>query len=253
MSGADADVAAIAANLARSRSWPVFPCRDDKRPTCPHGFKDAVSEPGAVADLWRRYPGSLVGVATGALSGVFVLDIDLKHAPALHWWQVNEPSLPPTRAFRTRSGGIHLYFTHAPGLGCSAGKLAEGVDTRSDGGYVVAWFAAGLECLDHTPPARLPPWIVAALLPKPDALRSGAPRDYGDRAIDGALRAITAAPEGKRNAVLHWAACRLGERVRAAQIGAGEAEALLVDAAAAAGLSQREARATARSGLGRTL
>ena len=70
-------------------------------------------------------------------------------------------------------------------------------------------------------------------------------------AIDGALRLVVTAAEGERNAVLHWAACRLGERVRAGQIGAGEAEGLLVAAGSSAGLIEREARATARSGLRR--
>ena len=117
---ADTEAAAIAANLALNRSWSVFPCRNDKRPACPHGFKDAVSEPGAVADLWRRFPGPLIGVATGLMSGLFVLDLDIKHAAALHWWQINEPSCRrpgpsgPAAVVFTSTSAMHRGLAAAP-------------------------------------------------------------------------------------------------------------------------------------------
>ena len=93
------------------------------------------------------------------------------------------------------------------------------------------------------------------LLPKPHpaaAARSLPRHGRSDRAIDGALRLVAAAPTGQRNGILFWASCRLGERVHAGQIAAGAAEALLVAAATTAGLAEHEARATARSGLRRT-
>src|ERR1700733_13737811 len=91
----------LAANLARNRGWALFPCREDKRPATPHGFLDAVLDPAAVADLWQRYPGPLIGVATGARSSIDVLDIDVKHEDALRWWQSHQANMPPTRTFRT--------------------------------------------------------------------------------------------------------------------------------------------------------
>jgi hypothetical protein len=247
------DVITIAGNLAYNCGYSVFPCRHDKRPACPHGFKDATADPVEVRPLWRRYPGPLIGVATGVVSGVDILDIDTKHDTALAWYHDHRPRLPVTRTFRTRSGGLHFYLLHADGLGCSAGKLAPGVDIRGDGGYAIHWFAAGFPCLDHEPPAPWPAWLLADLLKRKPA--SHPPRsirpDHSDRAIDGALRLVTTAANGERNAILHWSACRLGEHVRAGQLGAGEAEALLVAAGTAAGLAEQEARATARSGLRR--
>jgi hypothetical protein len=241
-----------AINLARNAGFAVFPCLENKRPACPHGFKSASTDPATIARLWWDHPGPLIGIATGRASNLDVLDLDLKANAALVWWRANEPRLPVTRAYRTRSGGIHLHFRHAAGVSCSASRLAAGVDIRGDGGYVVSWFAAGLPCLDHSQPAEWPAWLLAELRPKPTPappLRPPSPR--GERAIDGALRLVATAAEGERNAVLHWAACRLAERVRDGQITATAAEALLVAAGRAAGLPEPEARATARSGLRR--
>ena len=65
MSAAD-EYVHLAQNLARNCGYPVFPCREeDKRPACPHGFKDATKVSGAIAELWRQWPGELIGIATG--------------------------------------------------------------------------------------------------------------------------------------------------------------------------------------------
>ena len=254
------EAAVLAASLAENCGYAVFPCGPNKKPTRPeakggHGYKDATTDPDQIAWLWRNWPGELIGVASGAVSGFDLLDLDVKHDPALGWWQSNHHRIPPTRTFRSRSGGLHFYLIHAAGVRNSEGKLARGVDVRGDGGYAIHWFAHGCECLDHTPSASWPAWLLAELLPKPQpAPTRSLPSRRGnreERAIDGALRVVVTAAEGERNAVLHWAACRLGERVRAGQIGAGEAEGLLVAAGTTAGLIEREARATARSGLRR--
>lgn len=246
------EVTTLAAALVCNCGWRVFPCHGYKRPACPHGFKNASNDPDAIADLWRRFPGPLIGVATGAASGIDVLDFDVKHDAALAWWRANQHRIPATRSFRTRSGGVHLYLRHAAGLGCSAGKLAPGIDVRGDGGYAISWFAAGLECLDHAPAAPWPAWMLALLLPKP-APAQRPMRSMSQDRVDGILRLVANALQGERNTILHWGSCRLGERVLDGQLGANEAEEMLVTAAFAAGLAIHEARATVRSGLRRTM
>src|SRR5690348_8219772 len=69
------EAAQLAANLACNRGYAVFPCRADKTPATPRGFKDAVRQPDAIFGLWRSCPGPLIGIATGEVSGVSVLDI----------------------------------------------------------------------------------------------------------------------------------------------------------------------------------
>jgi hypothetical protein len=252
----DADVVTLAIALARNCGYAVFPCGDDKRPTLRGWPERASTEPATIFRLWHQHPGPLIGIVTGSRNGVDVLDLDVKQSTSSIWWRANEPRLPPTRTFRTRSGGLHLYYRHAEGVRNTASKLAKGIDTRGDGGFVISWFAAGLDCLDHTPPADWPAWLLADLLampapaPMPAMPVSGHPGRAG-RAIDGALRRVAGANEGERNAILFWGACRLAERVRSGDLSASEAEALLVQAGRAAGLSEPEARATVRSAMRR--
>jgi Bifunctional DNA primase/polymerase, N-terminal len=58
---------------------PSFPCAANKRPATPHGFKEATTDPIELQELWRRFPGPLIGVPTGDFSGLDVLDIDPRH------------------------------------------------------------------------------------------------------------------------------------------------------------------------------
>ena len=123
-----------------AQGYPVFPVAVSKRPTCPCGFKDAALEPREIRRLWRYHPAPLIGVPTGEPSGLFVLDIDSpKHVEAAEWFERYAPYLPETRQQTTRSGGTHLFFNHHQGLRNSAGRIARGIDTRADGGYIIAW------------------------------------------------------------------------------------------------------------------
>jgi Bifunctional DNA primase/polymerase, N-terminal len=250
---AAADVVALAINLARHNGYAVFPCAEDKRPTLKGWPERASTDPNEIARLWWDHGGPLIGIATGQRSGVDVLDFDVKHNEALWWWRTHRPRLPATAAYRTRSGGLHLYFRHTEGVRNTASRVIKGIDTRGDGGFVISWFAAGLACLDPSAPAPWPDWLLALVLPPPPkpVMRQPFKPKAGDAdfAILSICRRVARANEGERNAVLNWAAFRLGARVAAGEMGRSEAEALLQGAAAAAGLPAPEATTTIASGL----
>jgi Bifunctional DNA primase/polymerase, N-terminal len=226
----------------------TFPCNRSKAPTSSHGFQDATTDAAAIGALWQRYRGEPVGVATGPVSDLAVLDIDAKHGEAHEWWTAHRNQLPPTRTIRTRSGGLHLWFRNAPGLRCSASAIAHGVDVRAAGGYVIAWQTDGQPVLRDVALAPWPAWLQT---PDITPIQRGTepPRVPDDRQMAALVRIVATAPESQRNKQLFWAACRVGGMVTSRLLGKSEAEALLVHAAMHAGLPEIEATRTARSGL----
>ena len=197
-----------------TKDVPIFPCLETKAPACPGGFKSATTDPDQVDELWRLYPGTLIGTPTGVQYDV--LDIDAKHEEARYWWAENRPWLPETRTHRTRSGGLHLLFRADPDHRCSAGKIARGIDVRACGGYIIWWPSAGLPVLCDAPLAKWPGWLappnIAApceAAARPVKLTEGLSR-YAEAAIDAACRNIIGAPNGEQEITLVREAFAIG-------------------------------------------
>jgi hypothetical protein len=207
MSALDAALALVASGL------PCFPCLATKAPACPSGFKAATTDPMALRELWRRYSGELIGVPTGEASRLAVLDIDIQHATARHWWPGNRARLLPTRVHRTRSRGLHLLFRHASGIRNSAAKIALGIDVRAEGGYIIWWPAAGLPVLADGPLAPWPAWLLADLQPPPapsvrrawwnSVAYDDKRRRYAIAGLRHAVERVATAPDGTRNDTLN--------------------------------------------------
>jgi hypothetical protein len=239
---------------------PCFPCQlANKRPLPgSNGFKDATADPDQLKQLWQRYPGGLIGVPTGAASGLFVLDIDsAKHPEADEWLERHSARLPETRLHRTRSGGLHLLFKHQDGLRNSESKLAPGVDTRGEGGYIIWWpFHLGLNSgHNFLPPARAPEWLVEALKPPAPTVIPfpSLPRFNSGPAIcrvDGIIATVAQAREGTRNALTFWGACKLRDMIANRELDYGAARQAfneLISASRRTGLPNFEIRRTIAS------
>jgi Bifunctional DNA primase/polymerase, N-terminal len=119
------------------RGLHVFPCRvRDKRPATANGLKDATIDPDLIQRWWREEPDFNIAIATGAVSNIFVIDIDGFDAEAeLRRLEVQNGPLPPTVESIT-ARGRHLFFRY-PGQSIrnSASKIGPGIDVRGDGGY----------------------------------------------------------------------------------------------------------------------
>ena len=258
----DAARALVAAHTLGPMGYACFPCRENKRPATMNGFKDAVTDRNAIEDLWTRYPGELVGVATGNMSAVSVVDIDAKHNEARTWWAEHRDRLLPARIHRTRSGGFHILYRHRPGLTCSTSRICRGVDVRADGGYIIWWPAAGLPVLQDSGIRPWPEWLMPLLEPVPVAPAvSIARRALAMRRQDlqptlhrslGLIRSVARATEGDRNKLLFWAANRTRDMVASGEVGhhAGmEVLDALREAAAHAGLTRHEIDRTITSAM----
>lgn len=123
------------------RGWAVFPLRPrEKIPFAgTQGFKDATCDAGRIRESWGLHPTANVGIATGKMSGLTVVDVDPKNGgdATLLDLQREHGRLPDTVTVSTGSGGFHFYFADA-GVGNSASRIGKGVDVRGVGGYVVA-------------------------------------------------------------------------------------------------------------------
>ena len=121
--------------------WSVFPCQPKtKIPATPHGFKDATTDPARIRAWWDEEPAYNVAIATGEVSGLFVLDVDEKPGRTVEEAVELLPKIPDCPTVRTGGGGRQFFFKFpvGSGLSISGGRLGLGVDTRGNGGYVVA-------------------------------------------------------------------------------------------------------------------
>lgn len=209
-----------------------------------------------------------VGVVTGSLSGVTVVDFDNPEAYA----EAKRRGLIPATRTVTTPRGFHTYFLHEQGIRNSAGKVAglPGVDVRGDGGYVVApgsdyepteaernegkvaghyGWAPGLSP-DEVPLAKMPDPL-RALLMKPKQADGGGGVERaatGDARIDAALRRVREAAPGTRNETLNREAFWLGQRAASAGWDQADVQSRLAAAAADAGLFPDEVEFTISSG-----
>lgn len=201
-----------------AKGWPVFPlhymlgpgacsCRNSecssqgKHPLTAQGFKDGSTEAATIRGWWRAEPAANIGLATGAASGLVVLDIDPRHKgdeSFKQMLQLHPGTWANTRTVFTGGGGIHLYFQH-PGVPIrNKSKLNgwEGIDVRGDGGYVVAppSFTGGTYKWDDdkTPMAPLPEWLLRLLTEPQRSVSAGGAGITRDEAMQGVL-------EGGRN------------------------------------------------------
>lgn len=259
------DLIATAQNLARNLGWSVFPCAEDKSPALAkseggRGFHDASTDPDVIHRLFNHRNACLIGVATGAVSGFDVLDVDIKHAAARAWLIAAKDKIPATRTYQTRSGGFHVLFKHADGVINSESIIARGLDTRGDGGYIVFWFAAGHPCTDSSPITEWPAWLLEALFYKPPPPPTPPQQKFrsngGDvhRLIEATIGQLERAAEGSRHATLRAAACTIGGVLGTASMPPATASRLLLDAVIRAGgakVDHRNALATIAWGLER--
>jgi Bifunctional DNA primase/polymerase, N-terminal len=212
---------------------PVFPCNpDDKRPFTLHGFKDASREEAQIRAWWARFPEAMIGIPTGEISGVWVLDIDVDPTKGINgfplWSELiaRNGEVPATLTSVTPRGGRHLFFLWQPQLTIksSQGVPSDGIDIRSSGGYVILppsirtdgstyrWDPqAGKE------PIPAPAWLIALVSPRKEttgrgkAARKSPKRDlaWAMAALDDECNKIAATPPGQRNAALNLGAYNL--------------------------------------------
>lgn len=114
--------------------WSVIPLRPSgKEPLIPwQEYQKRLPTEQEVLEWWSQWPTANIGLVTGSISNLLVLDADGEKG--LKYLQEVDFKSPVT----VISGkGKHLYFKWSEGIRNSASKIAEGVDIRGEGGYCV--------------------------------------------------------------------------------------------------------------------
>lgn len=206
----------------------VFPCvPGEKTPIVASGFRRATTDPHQVAQWWRWQPSANIGIPTGAVSGLVVIDVDVHGVDryAAYARAARAGLIPaPLATVTTPTGGRHAYFPAVPARvqrSWAVGKA--GVDCRGDGGYVIA--PPSTLRLEATSVSYRVEQVAAGAVAPVDAVRlrdfldpppprrpgreggQASGRENADRLAAWLSRQI----KGDRNYKLFWAACRLAE------------------------------------------
>jgi len=119
----------------QKRGFSVIPVMQNKKPYVKWTqFQDKKADAGQVRKWWKDFPGANVGIVTGSVSGIDVIDCDSEAGKAT----LNEHLAD---AFKTPQAktpkGYHYYFKHKAGLSNGV-RVMKDCDVRTTGGYVIA-------------------------------------------------------------------------------------------------------------------
>lgn len=231
-----------------------------------NGLKQASTNPKQISLWWSAYPEANVAVVTG--DGVAVIDED---KPGALLAFADGRDLPDTLQVQTGKGTHHYY--RIDGAVKNRVGLAPGIDVRGDHGYVVAppsihYTGALYEVSEDREIAQCPEWLRAILQPVRQQVQaptggivirgtSGTGEHarlqaYALRTLSSCCEIVAAASEGTRNHTLNTNAFLVGTILGASWphgMTRGECERDLLSAALRAGLTEREAVRTIKSGL----
>jgi len=120
----------VAAQQYAQHGWSVLPLTPGKKhpPLVPwKALETARPTPDTVKRWFRRWPTANIGIVTGAVSGMTVLDVDVKPGKrgndTLAALVATHGLLPRTPRQRTWSGGMQVLFAYAPGVRNSSGAM----------------------------------------------------------------------------------------------------------------------------------
>ncbi len=253
--------------------WPVFPCKIDKKPMgdlVPNGFKNASLDPEQIRDWWKIRNNASIGVPTGTIIKVWVLDVDREAGgfESLAKIKAKYGPLPETMRQKTGGGGEQHFFLmngQVPRNSTSKLKLNDkdeeslpGIDVRGEGGYVIVPESGhptgGVYRWENdVAPVVAPQWLMDMVMkaskkeddpparqgsPSPLKVDGGTP--YGRRALAEELEVLARAPDHTRNDTLNRCTFSLAQLVAGGELDEAEVKAALDGMANSIGLDRTE-------------
>jgi hypothetical protein len=225
-------------------------------------FQNKRQTPEELIEAFKKRPDANVGIVTGEISGILVVDCDGPEGFE-SFCKVNANELPELPIVKTGKG-YHFYGRHPGGKLKNFVKTHPGLDGRGDGGYVVAppsrhadgheykwtkgltsplpdllpnllnlFTSSDKQSEDTVIPVTMSTQRKEAVEPliapfngrAPAKLKQGAAEELGNQ-----CRHITQAPMGQQEATLSAAGLKIGNYVGAALLEFGHARDALVEA-----------------------
>lgn len=222
----------------------TFPVKlQGKSPLCPNGFKSATTDKVVLQEWNKKFPDCNIGIPTGHINNIFVIDVDgqqgfesLNHLELIYG-KLDAPTVITGK-------GKHLYFQMPENIEikCSTNKIADHIDIRANGGYVVAPPSIHETGHQYTwenftfnqdfPQA--PSWLISLIT---NAEKQTLP-------VSGLLEEISSAPQGQRNDTLYKRSISLIARAKKEFLDMEEIKQNIINAAMLSGLSKEEATKT---------
>ncbi len=114
----------------------MIPTQQNKKPFIKwEKYQTEKADPGQIEAWWKKWPGANIGLVTGAISGLMVVDVDTqKGLDALNEFL---PDNLITPIAETPGGGWHYNFKYQKGL-VNKARVITDCDIRTDGGYIIA-------------------------------------------------------------------------------------------------------------------
>ncbi|MDO8956989.1 MAG: bifunctional DNA primase/polymerase, partial [Deltaproteobacteria bacterium] len=119
------------------RGFSVIPIKANKKPYIKwEEFQKRRPTPEEVGAWWGKWPKAMIGICTGEISGILVIDCDTPEGYEAIQKLLPDAILLPVA--RTPRGGWHLWFLYPAGSKITVGTgIMPGVDFRAEGGYVI--------------------------------------------------------------------------------------------------------------------
>lgn len=120
-----------------SMGFSIIPLNKNKKPFVEwKEYQKRRANQEEIRDWWKKWPNANIGIVTGAISGICVIDIDSEAgAKEIEKFIPESLEMP---IVSTPSGGKHYYFKMPDEPMCNNVGIIPGCDFRGEGGYIVA-------------------------------------------------------------------------------------------------------------------
>lgn len=109
-----------------------------KHPLVADWTNEATIDVEKIKKWWGRFPNANIGIVTGAVSNIVVLDVDGEEGRNSLAMLEDEIGKLPETWIASTGHGSHYYFKYNDKVSANRVRFANGLDIRSNGGYVVA-------------------------------------------------------------------------------------------------------------------